>query len=432
MASGFLGLYGEGGVLSMAAGRVVLPKGFWAVVAAHVYYNIPLSMMLVYGSLAGIPREELEALRIYGGGGTVFYRALLRVIAPYLYPALATAASLTFIYCFTSFTIPLVLGGGYGYYTLEVFIYVYYKTLFKPRLAEAVAFLQLLVLSALTALYVYVSRKTPLPRPGHRTRLGLGRRARVLGALYLAGVSAYLYLPLLVVPYNALRDPETGSWSLRGFSIVLSSRYNPYLMIEPVKALYNSLYFALAATLLSLTAALLVASSRRLVLEIVAAAPLAISPLTLALGLVRTYWGLLADWHLIIISHGVAALPLASRSIALGFSRIRGVFSETAYVHGVRGLDYVFLVALPAIAPALTAAVSFSMAASLGEFGATLFIHEPSSATLSILVYKLRLYAYRAAGTAGYLQASYAAATLLMLASSILLYAAARRSERWL
>ncbi len=424
VVAGFTGLYGERGLLSLLLGHTILPYGYWAVVAAHVYYNIPLGMMLIYSAVAGAPREELDLIRIYAGSTWGYYRLLLRVLARYVAPAAATAFTLSYIYCFTSFTIPLVLGGGYGYYTLEVFIYVYYKTLLRPRLAEAVALLQALILITIASVYIIVSRRAPLPRPGTRHRIGLPRPARAAGAVFLLVVAAYLYAPLLTIPYYAVTDPYRGWVGLEGFRLVFSTEYDPRLMMEPVKAIYNSVYFAAMTALFSISLALIIGLSRRFALELAALAPLTVSPLTLALGLVRTYWGVLSDWQLIIMAHTMAALPLASRSIVLGLSRLRGVFTETAYVHGVRGLDYVFLVALPAMAPAFTAALAFSLAASLGEFGATLFIHEPSSTTLGILVYKLRGYRLY--------PASYAAAAILLAMTGVLLYLAARRSERWL
>jgi thiamine transport system permease protein len=84
------------------------------------------------------------------------------VTLPLLLPALGAAGLLTFIFCFTSFGVVLILGGP-RFATLEVEIYRQTVDLTNLTGAAALALIQLLCTLALTLTYTRLQAKLSRP-----------------------------------------------------------------------------------------------------------------------------------------------------------------------------------------------------------------------------------------------------------------------------
>ena len=110
-------------VVVAAAFLEVLPDdyegGIWAILAAHVFFNVAVVTRIVGGAWATIDPASGEAATVLGAGP---WRRLREVTLPQLAPALSASAALTFLFCFTSFGVILILGGP-ARATLETEIY---------------------------------------------------------------------------------------------------------------------------------------------------------------------------------------------------------------------------------------------------------------------------------------------------------------------
>ena len=93
---------------------------FRAIIMAHTFYNFPVCLRLVSTSWRRIGNNRVEAAQILGAGR---FRIFTTVTLPALLPSIIAAASLIFIFCFMSFAVILVLGGGPAFSTIEVEIY---------------------------------------------------------------------------------------------------------------------------------------------------------------------------------------------------------------------------------------------------------------------------------------------------------------------
>ncbi len=423
VVAGFTSLYGPRGLLSSINPWFrVLGEGFWAVVAAHIFYNIPLSMNMVYAALVSLPRELVYSLIIYSRGRLSL--VFKRILVPYILPAVSSAFILTYIYCFTSFAIPLSLG-GVRYSTLEVYIYYYYKIYVDPHKAAAIAFIQYTALLGFTSLFILMHGKTFYAPVGYRHyRIPVGRRAKILFTAVLAAVTFYLYAPLLSIIYYSFYNPLTNTITLHGFERILSNSYDPGLGISTGLVYVNTAYFALMSSALSILIASIVALSGARGVDVLYVSILAISPLTISLGLARAYGWLLPNFLLIVLAHTIASLPLTTRILRIGFERIEKKFIEAAVLLGEKGLSLYTRILLPMAKPSLLVALSIALVVSLGEFSSTYFLHTPETTTLGIVAYK-----YRALRD---FTASSASALLLLALSSIALVILSRRSERWL
>ncbi len=420
---GFTTLYGSHGLLtSIHPWFKVFGEGFWAVIAAHVFYNIPLALNMAYAALVSIPKDLIDSMTLFSRGRMIFI--LRRIITPYILPAIFSSFMLIFIYCFTSFAIPLSLG-GVKYSTLEVYIYYYYKIYFDEHKAAAIAFIQYIFLLAFVALFVVLHGRTFTAPIGYRHyRLGFGRKTRILLAIYLAAITFYLYAPLVSIVYYSFYNPVTKAIRFEGFTRLFTTRYDPALGIPTHYIYINTLYYAFIVALLSMTLSTIVVIHGSRVTDVLYASILAISPLTIALGLVRAYGRVLENYMLIIIAHTIASLPLTTRVLRLGFSRIPREVVDAARVLGARGLTMYLRILLPLAKPSYLVALSLALVVSLGEFSSTFFIHIPETTTLGVAIYKyraLRLWT-----------ASSSAALILLLLTGSILVLLSRKMERWL
>lgn len=424
VVSGFTFLYGSDGLLTKVIPQAsILGNGFWGVIAAHVFYNIPLSLNLVYASIVSVPKEIVEALNVFGRGRV--RHLVTKIIVPYSLPALSSSFLLSFIYCFMSFAIPLNIG-GVRYSTLEVYIYSYYKLMFDPGKAAGIALLQFLILSAVASVLMVLPARSIVTAPSgarhHSISLSGGLKA-VMTA-YLILLYLYLFTPLISVYIGALRNPYTGRIDLHGFQRIFNPAYDPALGTSVINVYANTAYYAFMSMVITVTIATLVTILGGTSLDVLFTSLLAVSPLTLSLGLTRTLSGLLPTPALIIFAHSVASLPLATRALRLGYIRIRRTVLDIPKLFGIKGLSLFVRVLQPLMMPSYLVASSLAIVISLGEFSATLFMAGPRAITLSVAIYLYR-------GVRDW-QASGAAAATLLTVSAILLILLSKRIERWL
>ena len=160
-------------------------------------------MRVVGAFWAGLDPRLGDAAATLGAGPLQRH---LRVTLPLLGPALASAASIVFLFCFTSFGVIVVLG-GLRFATLESEIYNQAARLFDLRTAAALALAPARLPSALTVLVSGALER----RLGVRVRRDARRPARPVGrervlVAAVVGVStALLALPPLALVVRSLR-----------------------------------------------------------------------------------------------------------------------------------------------------------------------------------------------------------------------------------
>ncbi|HJU47599.1 MAG TPA: ABC transporter permease subunit, partial [Gaiellaceae bacterium] len=110
-----------------------LERGLLPILAAHVFFNVAVVARLVGGYWARLDPRLWDAAATLGASPL---RRVGEVTLPVLGPALAAAASLVFLFCFTSFGVIVVLGGPTRV-TLEAEIYYAAARAFDLRTAAA-------------------------------------------------------------------------------------------------------------------------------------------------------------------------------------------------------------------------------------------------------------------------------------------------------
>ena len=371
------------------------------VVAALVFFNYGLVVRTVGTMWSRLDPRAVEAARALGASP---WRAWRTVTLPSLAPAIASAASLTFLFCATAYGVVLVLGGP-GIGTIETEIYVLTAQYLDLRAAAVLSVLQLAVIAA--ALWVS-ERARAASQAALRLRLDVPAPRLRAGdlpalALTLAVALGLLVGPVAVLVARSLR--RAGRWTLANYADLGTTGGRNALLVTVWEAAGNSLRVAVVAAGLALvigTAVSLVVSrrprSRRLrwgvaALDSAFMLPLGVSAVTVGFGflitLARPPLALTRSWWILPLAQAVVAVPLVVRTLLPALRAIDPRQREAAAALGAGPGRVLATVDGPHLLRAGGLAAGFALATSLGEFGATSFLARPRTPTLPVVLYRL-------------------------------------------
>lgn len=404
-----------------------------AILLAHVFFNYAVVVRVVGGLWAHLDPRQEDAARVLGAGRL---RAFFAVTLPALRPALLAAASIVFLFCFTSFGVVLILGGPTRS-TLETEVYRQTTQLLHLRTAAALSIIQVLAVVATLLATGWAEGRRAVALRLASTREVL-RRPRALGeraflTSNLLAMAVLLGTPLAVLVARSFATP--GGPGLGYYRDLGELRGDSVLFVEPVDAIANSLLYAAAATSIAVAigglAAFAVARARHgRAVEGALALPLGVSAVTVGFGFLITFdeapLHLRSSWVLVPVAHALVAVPFVVRLVTPVLRSIDPRLREAAAVLGAAPRRVWREVDLPIVGRAALLATGFAFAISLGEFGATVFLARPDAPTLPVVIFRLL-------GQPGNRNfgAAMAASTLLMAitAAAILLLERARGRE---
>lgn len=368
------------GVLAITDSRGVIP-----ILWAHVVFNVSVVLRIVG------PRWSMVNLRLENAAATLGARpsrTFTLVVWPQISDAVISAATLIFIYCFTSFGVIAILG-GVSRRTLESEIFTQAVRLGNTTTATALAVLQAMIIGVV----FFITRRSSRPnstslhvsapqalrtKPSHRTTPLITTAAAII----------IVASPLLATIYRSL--VVNSQLSLSAWRSIFSGSL-PALSVSPQSVISTSLMFAITAACICVPLALLVVttSAPRALFSL----PLAISAATLGIGLIITFNTSPYAWRserwFIPVIHAVIALPLVIRALEPAASAIPHSLRNASATLGASPFATWRRVELPLLKPALLRATGLSMAISLGEFGATSFLSRSGSTTLPIAIAQL-------------------------------------------
>ncbi|KUJ99085.1 MAG: ABC-type iron(III) transport system, permease component, partial [Thermococcales archaeon 44_46] len=261
VALGFILLFGRSGVIAQLIGRDPGILYSWkAILLAHAFYNFPVVVRMVSSLWQRInPHYEEAALSLGARGFTLFRKVTL----PMLMPAIFASSMLTFVFCFLSFSIPLILG-GYQYATIEVDIFTAIMTLLDFKTGAALAIIQIslsfvfmyLYLKSLD-LYAKAEEQRVFRKPVSLTLRELLSIKGALIAVYSSVVFLFILSPLIAVVYHSFT--YGGRFTLEWYRRVFSPEYNPIFGANSITAIRNSLFFGFSTVIFSVLLALSIA-----------------------------------------------------------------------------------------------------------------------------------------------------------------------------
>ncbi|PFG40094.1 thiamine transport system permease protein [Georgenia soli] len=406
----FRALLAEGGPL----GFLGLDGTFAAIVAALVFFNYALVVRIVGGMWQRLDPRAEEAARALGASPA---RAFRTVTLPALAPAIASAASMVFLFCATAFGVVLVLG-GIRFGTIETEIWIQTTQFLDLRAAAVLSVVQLVVVAAALALAGRSRRRQERALrlrtdadTGHRLTL-VARRGGGLrpgpdalpAALTAAVVVGLLGLPLAGLVVRSFRTPD-GGWGLANYVNLGTTGGDNALTVTVWEATENSLRTAVDATVMAVVVGTLVAlvvsrrprrrAARRAVnlFDALFMLPLGVSAVTVGFGFLITLnrppLDLRTSAVLVPIAQAVVAVPMVVRTVLPVLRAIDPRLREAAATLRASPGRVLATVDGPFLVRALGLAIGFAFAVSLGEFGATSFLARPDRPTLPVVIFRL-------------------------------------------
>ncbi len=398
----FRSLLVDGGLL----GGLGLDGTLTAIVLALVFFNYAVVVRTVGGMWERLDPRTEQAARALGASP---WRVLTTVTLPALAPAVASAASLVFLFCATSFGTVLVLGGR-RYGTVETEIYIQTTQFLDLRAAAVLSVVQLVVVVAALSVAgrarTRTERALSLDVPGAAARPVRWREPVDVVAVVVTAVTVggLLALPLLHLVVRSLRTPR--GWGLDHY--VALGVPQDTLAVSAWQAAGTSVRTALDATTIALVVGGLVAlvvsrrpraaAGRRAVagLDALFMLPLGVSAVTVGFGFLVSMdapLGIPVDLRtspvLVAVAQAVVAVPLVVRTVLPVLRAIDPRQREAAATLGAGPGRVLATVDLAVALRAVGLALGFAFAASLGEFGATSFLARPQDPTLPVVIFRL-------------------------------------------
>jgi thiamine transport system permease protein len=415
-------------VVMGAAMLALLPapieRGVWAILAAHVAFNLAVVVRTVGAVWEHLP-GDLEAAAATLGASP--WRVAREITLPLLRPAILAAASIVFVFTFTSFGVIRVVGTA-GTSTIEVEIWRRATQLGDLGAAATLAVGQLAAVAGVVGWSAWQQRRhsralalRPLarrrpPRPGAERRL----------VAVTAGATAVVVVaPLAALVERSLR--VRSGYSLTAWRHLGRTEIRPGISVgvDPRDALLTSLRIAAVATVLAVAlgalAALAIVAWRRggRLLDTGLMLPIATSAVTIGFGILITFdeapvdWR--ASWWIVPIGHALVAVPFVVRATLPVLRGIDPRLHEAAATLGASPPRAWREITVPHLRRPVMIAAGLAAAISLGEFGATSFLTRSGSETMPIAIERLL------GRTGAALQAqAYVLATILAVATIVI------------
>ncbi len=392
-----ISMYGRSGLLNTllgsSASTIYSPFG---IILAHVLFNISVALRMLADGWQAVDEQLCEASSSLGES---FFRRLWRLDIPLLMPAILSSFTVIFLYCLMSFGIVLVFG-GLQYSTMEVRIYQeMFQQLNLPG-ASLLAFLQLAI-AGCCVLLLQFGIPHRVRRKGGRLQLrswrSRRRLTRWLTAFYWAAVGMIFFSPLATLIIRAFRPG--GELSLAAFAALLGDgrlgRRNLFAIIQSTlpEVLATSIGIALLSSLLAVSSAWLLArivrGQRIPWLDSLLMLPLAISGVTLSLGLRLLLDGILPPLLVIALSQAIMSFPLAFRILRTSMDNYRSNYIEAAQSVGAGRFFRLWSLDVPLLAQGLTHAFAMALALGLANFSAVMTIGQGRIVTVPVAIYRL-------------------------------------------
>jgi len=377
-------------VVVATAFLAVLPRSLHysvaAVIVAHAYFNVAVVVRVVGARAELLDAQLSSAARTLGASPFLVMRT---VTWPLIRGAIASAGAVIFLYCFTSYAIIRVLGGP-GRNTLESDIALRAFGIGDVSGATVLALLQLACIGVVVGMIRLLARgDIAHVRAAAPVLPALQHRFRGLALVISAATIAFVMAPLVALLWRSIHV---------GDAISLTA-WRDLFTETLAKSVWASARTALMAGLLGLplcvlgTLAVVRLRTGARAIDVLTLIPLALSPVTLGLGLIITFdvgwfdWR--AQWWFVAIAHTLVAFPLGMRVLAPAWRTTPIGMHHAAAVLGANGWRRLIDIDLRRMRPALVAALGLIVAVSLGEFGAASLLSRDGAETMPVTIARL-------------------------------------------
>jgi thiamine transport system permease protein len=416
-------------VIGAAFATVLGPRGlvdargtWWAIIAAQLCFNLAVVIRTVGASLSGLDPNQEAAARLLGASP---FQAARRVVLPTVLPAITASAVVVFLFCFTSFGVIVMLGGG-SVTTIEVEIWTRATRQFDISGAGVLCAVQLVAVIATLSIHSRINKKRPVSSQLRVRRSDRLPRSWPEWAAVAAAVAAILAICGLPIAALFERSLRIGSgFGLDHWQHLGSAAVNTGLSVDPLSAILRSLITAscaaAAALLLGIPSARVIARRPGGSADRILLLPLGVSATTLGLGFLliggKPPLDLRGSLWLVPVAQALVALPLVVRAVLPALQALPASLDESGQLLGAGALERFWRIELPAIRSAVFAGAGLAFVACLGEFGATVFLVRAAQPTAPVAIERL----LSRPGGAGFGQAMALSCILVLVCGCILL-----------
>lgn len=379
------------GILNIAIIRVLAAVGvhtqvgplniytFYGMVFLYTLSMVPFIYLPLAAAFADLDPSLEEASRISGRSPAY---TLIRVTLPAIRHALASGLLLGIVMGIATFSIPLIVGAGH----LDVLAVSIYQLLtfgYPPQTPEAVAQSLVIIVVVLTLSTI---QRWVVSKGGHATIGGKGVRTGLVDLGPWRGVArAFMFLfifaasvlPLLGLIYISLLGRWEATLRFSGFNFD-AYRQTFFDNSATLQAFRNSLILAVAGTVVTLLASLLVSlyTVRRRnwlssVLDQLAKGPAGISHLVLAIAILEALSGppfrLGGSLTILIVAYIVFFMPQAYLATSTSLRQLAGELTEASAISGAGGFRTLRQIVVPLVMRGIAGAAVMLFVAMLGE-----------------------------------------------------------------
>jgi len=425
----FLFLYGESGFLARGVQAVTgSPEPPWrltgpgAILLVHAYSMYVYFYLFTRAGLARLDAAYGEAAASLGAGRA---RKLVCVTLPLLFPALASAALLTFMTSLGSFSAPYIFGGNFRVMTTRIV-----ASRLNGDLEMAMA--ETVMLAALALIGLALLARTEKGRQVAGAVRGVAPARRAAGpsrfALAALGWILAIFLLLPHATLLLLSFVPRATWTNEAIPPVLNLSHWASLLSEPerLRPIANSLWMAAAATAAAVSVGLAAAwlavrrrSPWRGWLSTLIAVPWALPGTVFAIALAAAFsrnapwlgrFVLVGTAWILPLAYLVRNLPLTGRAAFAGLSQLDPSLEEAAACLGASPARRLRRVTLPLLRPALVAGASLAFITAFGDFVVSILLYTFETRPISIeILSSLRLQETGVAAAYGVLLATLSA-----------------------
>ena len=410
-AMGFMHLISENGLNI----RTNSSTWFSVLIIAHAWFNLSLVIRFCEPVLSSLDPNLEEQLRLLPEGKTKIGR-FRNLWFPILTPSIAAAACMTFVFSFTSFA--LVKWITLGENTLESMMadigssagisgYMVPKN--EVILGSSMIQFAILLLSLWLMAWLQNKRQSLLPTASER----VVKKRNKNGWIVILPAICFATLPLITLVISSFRVTKTnvsGSrtyWSTEGWEYAFAATNS---LPSAWDALYNSLGYALICLIIALPLGWTLAQTIKdlekhsplyaRILDVFTMLPFAVSSVMIGLGVMLGMIKINPEffysvWITPVIAHVMITTPFVVRIILPALRSLDDKFDECAQTLGMSKLSRFLLIKVPMLRGSILVASIFTIAMSLGEFGASWVVTRNSDwTTLPIMIDSIRDFPY--------------------------------------
>ena len=349
--------------------------GFTGLALSHLSHALPYTILLVSAGCMTVPRDIEEQAYALGAGRQV---TTLRIILPYIFPHILAAATMTLLFSLGDLGAPLIVGGGYKVFSLEMYVNFISNWGDKriPALfglwASLLFFAVLLFVTQLDKGLSSRGRLGPPSQPDTRPA------SRLVGTLYIALLAVGLVFPYFYVFAGRLEAPVTEALDL--------------------KPLGSSLLLAGLAAPLAIVASIVIADwlkhwRKGIILPGLILSPAIIPGVIFGFGYLEVFKAARPSGGSVLWQILILIIVLATRSVPFVIIILQSAFNsatipyeESARSLGASHAKSFFTILLPQVKPFISVALVVSVFTTITELASTLVLYPPGWRTMAVYV----------------------------------------------